>query len=173
MLKQGALAVAIVQHQVMVVKAVRSHSTNERFLDVCTFTQIGDRLFLATDVPNARISASDMLTLFPFEYGAVRGNHGASSQQQTITLSRPASSITLINENEGRFLDDGHRESITFEMLELPRDAFKAYLELCERNQRMHEKLWAGSTIGKMSRVGAGPNATGPFRRRSSTLRFW
>jgi len=169
-MKHGALAVAIVQRQVMVVKAVRSHSARERLLDVSTFTPIGDRLFLATAVPNARISASDILTVFPFQSASPN-----PSAPPTITYNR--SCDTLINED-----DDGIMEqavpppSFTFEMLELPQDAFAEFLQLCLRNQKRHEQLWAGSGVagrGCGAGVGAAANAAGSFKTRSKTLRFW
>jgi hypothetical protein len=106
--------------------------------------------------------------MFPFEYAAARGTHG-SCASPTITMSSTASSDTLINE-EG-IIGDGQRDSITFEMLELPRDAFEEFLELCERNQRRHEKLWTGSA--RLIRSGSSAGAAGSLRKRSNSLRFW
>ena len=37
----------------------------DRWLDVYTFAPFGERVFLATDTPHARISSSDVLTIFP------------------------------------------------------------------------------------------------------------
>ncbi|KAJ7257940.1 hypothetical protein B0H12DRAFT_1015113 [Mycena haematopus] len=66
MMRDGCLGVAIVSRQVMVIQAVRSHTRRDRFLDVYTFVPFGaDRIFLATDVPRARITTSDILTIFP------------------------------------------------------------------------------------------------------------
>ncbi|KAJ7918768.1 hypothetical protein B0H13DRAFT_1991636 [Mycena leptocephala] len=66
MMRDGSLGVAIVSRQVMVIKAARSHTRRDRFLDVYTFVPFGaDRIFLATDVPKARITTSDILTIFP------------------------------------------------------------------------------------------------------------
>jgi hypothetical protein len=45
--------------------AARSHTQRDRWLDVHTFAPFGERVFLATDVPNARIAMSDILTIFP------------------------------------------------------------------------------------------------------------
>ncbi|KAF9786402.1 hypothetical protein BJ322DRAFT_1005593 [Thelephora terrestris] len=81
-MKNGSLAVAIVHRQVVVVKAVRSHTKRDRFFDVCTFTPIGDSLFIASDFPNARIPSSDILTVFPFEY-----TPSASATQQSISIT--------------------------------------------------------------------------------------
>ncbi|KAI0666749.1 hypothetical protein C8Q78DRAFT_1176302 [Trametes maxima] len=65
MLKHGSLAVAVVQRQVMVVQAARAHDQRERWVDVYTYTPFGERVFLASAVPQARISARDILTIFP------------------------------------------------------------------------------------------------------------
>jgi len=64
-MKNGTLAVAVVQRQVMVVQAIRSHARRDRYLDVHTYAPFGDRIFLASPVPKARISPSDILTIFP------------------------------------------------------------------------------------------------------------
>ncbi|KAL0953513.1 hypothetical protein HGRIS_004737 [Hohenbuehelia grisea] len=61
----GTLAVAVVHHQVVIVQAARSHSKSERWLDVHTYTPFGERLFLASDVPKARIASSDILSVLP------------------------------------------------------------------------------------------------------------
>jgi hypothetical protein len=45
--------------------ATRSHTSRDRWLDVDTYRPFGERVFLAADVPNARISANDLLTIFP------------------------------------------------------------------------------------------------------------
>lgn len=84
MMNNGTLAVAVVQSKVMVVQgmhyinsqtrphvltilitAARSHSRRDRFLEVYTYTPFGDRVFLATNVPSARIMLSDILAIFP------------------------------------------------------------------------------------------------------------
>ena len=44
------------------IVAVRSHTKWDRFLDVCTSTPIGDRLFIALDFLNARIPTSDIIS---------------------------------------------------------------------------------------------------------------
>ncbi|KAF7356865.1 Capping protein [Mycena venus] len=66
MMRDGCLGVAIVSRQVMVIKAARSHTRRDRFLDVYTFVPFGaDRVFLATNVPKARITTNDILCIFP------------------------------------------------------------------------------------------------------------
>ncbi|OBZ74205.1 hypothetical protein A0H81_05853 [Grifola frondosa] len=65
MMKHGSLAVAVVQRKVMVVQAARSHNCRDRWVDVYTFAPFGERVFLASAVPHARISSSDILTIFP------------------------------------------------------------------------------------------------------------
>ncbi|KAF9462941.1 hypothetical protein BDZ94DRAFT_1322238 [Collybia nuda] len=65
MLKNGSLAVAVVKRQVMVVQATRSHTNRDKYLDVHTYSPFGERVFLATDVPKARIARTDILTIFP------------------------------------------------------------------------------------------------------------
>ncbi|KAH7911045.1 hypothetical protein BJ138DRAFT_34524 [Hygrophoropsis aurantiaca] len=61
----GSVAIAVVQHQVMVIQAARSHNRRDRWLDVYTYTPFGDRLFLASAVPQARIPTSALLAIFP------------------------------------------------------------------------------------------------------------
>ena len=109
-------------------------------LDVCTFTPIGDRLFIASDFPNARIPASDILTIFPFEY-----TPSASTSPQSITLTSSASSETLIEEGISP-------ESITVEMLELPSGAFAEFQQLCSRNQEQCDKLWVSGQSSNLGR---------------------
>jgi len=64
-MNHGDLAIAVVQRRVMVVQVARSHTWRDRWLEVYTFIPFGDRVFLATDVPRARISSTDILTIFP------------------------------------------------------------------------------------------------------------
>jgi len=64
-MNHGDLAVAIVQRRVMVVQVARSPARCDRWLEVYTFIPFGDRVFLATEVPRARISSTDILTIFP------------------------------------------------------------------------------------------------------------
>ena len=83
-MEQGCVAVAMVQRQVMVVRsahsldraiapaangfvlpASRSQKQREHWLDVHTFTPLGNRVFLPSPVPQARISSSDILSIFP------------------------------------------------------------------------------------------------------------
>ncbi|TFK51732.1 hypothetical protein OE88DRAFT_1609316, partial [Heliocybe sulcata] len=65
MMDKGTLAVAVVQRQVMIVEATRTHAIRDQWLDVHTYAPFGDRLFLASSVPQARISSRDVLTIFP------------------------------------------------------------------------------------------------------------
>ncbi|KAJ7133029.1 hypothetical protein C8R46DRAFT_122672 [Mycena filopes] len=65
MMSDGSLGVAIVSRQVMVIQAARSHTRRDRFLDVYTFLPFSGGTFLATHVPTARITTSDILTIFP------------------------------------------------------------------------------------------------------------
>jgi len=141
MMKNGSLAVAIVHRQVVVVKAVRSHTKRDRLLDVCTFTPIGDRLFIASDFPNARIPSSDILTIFPFEY-----TPSASATPQSISLNDSATSETLIEEGIHT------PESIMVEMLELPSKAFTEFQQLCSRNQEQCDKLWISGQSSNLRR---------------------
>ncbi|KAL1943093.1 hypothetical protein VTO73DRAFT_4764 [Trametes versicolor] len=67
MLNNGSLAVAVVQRQVMLVQAARPHDQRERWVDVYTYTPFGERVFLASAVPQARIAARDILTIFPVD----------------------------------------------------------------------------------------------------------
>ncbi|KAG0709200.1 hypothetical protein DFH29DRAFT_886987 [Suillus ampliporus] len=70
-MNRGTVAIAVVQHQVMIIQLVQaasgcSHDRRDQWLDVYTYTPFGDHLFLASSVPQARIAPSDLLTVFPF-----------------------------------------------------------------------------------------------------------
>ncbi|KAG9312929.1 hypothetical protein JVU11DRAFT_6363 [Chiua virens] len=65
-MNHGTVAIALVQHKVMIIQAARSHSRHDHWLDVYTYTPFGERLFLASPVPQARIAPSDLLVVFPF-----------------------------------------------------------------------------------------------------------
>ncbi|EPQ56455.1 hypothetical protein GLOTRDRAFT_40340 [Gloeophyllum trabeum ATCC 11539] len=65
MMDKSTLAIAVVQRQVMIVQASRTHGPREQWLDVQTYASFGDRLFLASTVPHARISSRDVLAIFP------------------------------------------------------------------------------------------------------------
>ncbi|KAJ7746867.1 hypothetical protein DFH07DRAFT_831609 [Mycena maculata] len=65
-MRDGSLGVAIVSRRVMVFQAAQAPTMKDRFLDVYTFIPFGaERVFLATHVPKARITTSDILTIFP------------------------------------------------------------------------------------------------------------
>ena len=84
MFADGSFAVALVKSQVMVVRgkilflskqsvanhicilpAVRCHTKRDKYLDVQTYFQFGNNVFLASDVPSARITSSSILTFLP------------------------------------------------------------------------------------------------------------
>ena len=50
--------------QLTMNSASRSHSSRETWLDVHTFIPFGSNVFLPSPVPQARISTSDVLTIF-------------------------------------------------------------------------------------------------------------
>jgi hypothetical protein len=62
--------------------AARSHSRCDRWLDVYTFTPFGDRVFLTSSVPRARISPTDILAIFP--------HHVHATSKDMIELPRQA-----------------------------------------------------------------------------------
>ncbi|KII85847.1 hypothetical protein PLICRDRAFT_178158 [Plicaturopsis crispa FD-325 SS-3] len=64
-MNRGSVAVALVRSQVMVVQAVKSQNQRDRWLDVYTYAPFGERVFLASTVPRARIAPSDILTIYP------------------------------------------------------------------------------------------------------------
>lgn len=47
------------------LSASRSHSRRDTWLEVHTFTPLGNRIFLPSDVPQARIARGDILSIFP------------------------------------------------------------------------------------------------------------
>lgn len=65
MVAKGSIAVAMVQRQVVIVQAARTHTQFDLYLDVFTYIPFGNRTFLASSVPQARISPLDILTIFP------------------------------------------------------------------------------------------------------------
>ncbi|EGN96566.1 hypothetical protein SERLA73DRAFT_93061 [Serpula lacrymans var. lacrymans S7.3] len=65
-MNHGTVAIAVVHRQVVLIQAARSHNRRDRWLDVYTYNLFGDGVFLASDVPQARIASSDLLTIFPF-----------------------------------------------------------------------------------------------------------
>ncbi|KAK7687936.1 hypothetical protein QCA50_009155 [Cerrena zonata] len=60
----GCFAVAMVQRQVMLVKAINLYSRRDDLLHVHMFVPFGQRTFLLSPVPQARISPRDLLTIF-------------------------------------------------------------------------------------------------------------
>ncbi|KAJ3501637.1 hypothetical protein NLJ89_g9246 [Agrocybe chaxingu] len=64
-LSNGSFAVAVVKNQVMVVQAARSHTKRDKYVEVKTFMPFGEGIFLASDVPSARIASSDILKVLP------------------------------------------------------------------------------------------------------------
>ncbi|KAF8199098.1 hypothetical protein BJ912DRAFT_845284 [Pholiota molesta] len=61
----GSFAVALVKNRVMVVQATRTHAKREKYLDVTTYAPFAPGVFLAADVPCARIASGDLLTVLP------------------------------------------------------------------------------------------------------------
>ncbi|KAF8492504.1 hypothetical protein JB92DRAFT_2751628 [Gautieria morchelliformis] len=65
-MNRGTLAVAVVSHEVVLVEAARSQSTQERIVDVFVFRHFGHRAFLADPSrPRTRIPAGDLLCVLP------------------------------------------------------------------------------------------------------------
>jgi hypothetical protein len=120
----GTVAIAVMQHQVMIIQIIQgtslpnrsfsgtkfsqihyiaasghSHRRRDRWLDVHTYTPFGDHLFLASSVPQARIAASDLLAVFPFR-------------------------------------------TTTTDMIELPAQAYQEFLQLKAKHQKKQENLW-------------------------------
>ncbi|KAI0788782.1 hypothetical protein C8Q75DRAFT_807516 [Abortiporus biennis] len=63
--EKGCTGVAMVQRQVVLIEASRTHTVHDRYLEVFTYIPFGHRTFLATEVPLARIPPMDVLTIFP------------------------------------------------------------------------------------------------------------
>ncbi|KAF8629101.1 hypothetical protein AX15_003586 [Amanita polypyramis BW_CC] len=70
----GAIAVAMVKRQVMIVQAARHHTKHDKYVDVYMYSHFGERVFIASNVPDARISSSDILLVLssPNQTGSVR-----------------------------------------------------------------------------------------------------
>ncbi|GJE91153.1 hypothetical protein PsYK624_073020 [Phanerochaete sordida] len=64
-MEQGCIAVALVQRQVTLVHAARTHRHSDAFLDVHTYTPLAPRVFLRAAVPEARIAPADVLRVLP------------------------------------------------------------------------------------------------------------
>ncbi|KAF5361921.1 hypothetical protein D9756_002625 [Leucocoprinus leucothites] len=126
MLNHGAIAVAIVKRQVMVVQAARTHTKRDKYIDVQTYSPFGERIFLASEVPSARIAASDILSVF---------------NNDVLSMSPGSSSSSLLSleeEEEGVTVGPG--------MIELPPQAFSQYLAYSERQQKRFEDMWCAWT---------------------------
>ena len=86
MFSDGSFALALVRNQVMLVQgihhlltsivpsvltnfslssATRSYTKDEKYLHVHTYTPFGQGVFLASDVPDARIASKDLLRVLP------------------------------------------------------------------------------------------------------------
>jgi len=63
MLNNGAVAIAVVRRQVMLVQAARAHTKRDKYIDVQTYSPFGECVFLASETPSARIAASDILSV--------------------------------------------------------------------------------------------------------------
>ncbi|KAF8582720.1 hypothetical protein K439DRAFT_1350585 [Ramaria rubella] len=65
-MNRGALAVAVVHHEVVLVQFARTHISHERTVDVFIFRHFGHRTFLADPSrPRTRIAAYDLLCILP------------------------------------------------------------------------------------------------------------
>ncbi|KAF8634660.1 hypothetical protein AX17_004129 [Amanita inopinata Kibby_2008] len=79
-LSTGTIAIAMVKRQVMIVQATRPHTKRDKYLDVHTYSPFGERVFLASALPEARISSSDIL--------AVLSAPAGDSQTQPCVLAQ-------------------------------------------------------------------------------------
>lgn len=86
--------------------ATQTQGQRGRWLDVYTYVPFGDRLFIASTVPQARIASSDLLAIFPFR-------------------------------------------TPTTDMIELPENAYKEFLELSTKHQLKYEKMWRIRKAGR------------------------
>ncbi|KAK2465676.1 hypothetical protein APHAL10511_002220 [Amanita phalloides] len=59
----GTIAIAMVKRQVMIVQTVRPHTKHDTHIDVHAYAPFGERVFIATSVPEARIPASHVLAV--------------------------------------------------------------------------------------------------------------
>ncbi|PFH51032.1 hypothetical protein AMATHDRAFT_3422 [Amanita thiersii Skay4041] len=115
----GTTAIAMVKRQVMVVRVTRPHTKRDKYLDVHTYSPFGERVFLASAVPDARISASDVLT---------------------VLLPSPSTSY----EYDAHL--DTQSQSFAMDMLELSPDAYAGYTKLCAKHQKNYERMWSAMT---------------------------
>lgn len=113
----GTVAVAMVKRQVVIVQgshyflstliyvplilpitAVRHHTKHDKYVDVHTYAPFGERVFIASNVPDARIPASDVLAVLaspgqaeavhPVAQGMLELSYRAFSDYMKLSMSR-------------------------------------------------------------------------------------
>ncbi|KAJ3560599.1 hypothetical protein NP233_g10733 [Leucocoprinus birnbaumii] len=130
MLSHGTIAVAIVKRQVMIVQASRTHTKRDKYIDVQTYSPFGERIFLASEVPSARIAASDILSVF--------NDADINTTPRSSYDSMSSSSSSSTSASEAGDMGAG--------MIELPPKAFSEYLAYSERQQKRFEDMWCAWT---------------------------
>ena len=112
----GTVAVAMVKRQVMIVQgsrhslthiypqsyiasiaAVRHHTKHDKYIDVHAYAPFGERIFIASNVPDARIPASDVLAVIaspgqaeavhPVAQGMLELSYRAFSDYMKLSIS--------------------------------------------------------------------------------------
>ncbi|KAF5316545.1 hypothetical protein D9619_006147 [Psilocybe cf. subviscida] len=116
MFADGSYAVALVDNRVTIVQAARTHSKAEKYLDVITYFPFGERDFLPTPVPDARIASSDLLAVLPLSKNANR-------------------SATKCGTSSGKRFGFGGEE-----ILELPVSEFTKFVQFSARHESQCEK---------------------------------
>ncbi|TEB29095.1 hypothetical protein FA13DRAFT_689520 [Coprinellus micaceus] len=149
MMKQGSFAVAVVDRQVVIVQAARTHTKRERFLDVLPYTPFGgSRIFLSLSGTNVvRVPTSSILS--------------------PLSSSSRSSSGYIDSDTESDYDSDSHYSNLKTRMdvaigegtIELPESAFQEYVRLSEqhynrpRSASRSAKLWTSLVRGRANSV--------------------
>lgn len=64
-LSEGSMGIALVNGQVTLIRGSRSHSKNDRLLDVQLYKPVAQNVFLCESHSNARIYSKDLKTVLP------------------------------------------------------------------------------------------------------------
>ncbi|KAF5309287.1 hypothetical protein D9611_014663 [Ephemerocybe angulata] len=159
MMKNGSFAVAVVQRQVVVVQATKSHSKREKYLEVTPYTPFGgSRIFLSLSGQpyTVRIPSSDVLALLPSSQSSPAASCAGYIDSDTES---DYDSDAHFNFNGARDVKAVSANVVVGDgTIELPEQAFEEYVRLSEkhynrpRSASRSAKLWT-SIVGRAGSV--------------------
>ncbi|EAU90159.1 hypothetical protein CC1G_05697 [Coprinopsis cinerea okayama7 len=137
MLKNGSFAVAVIQRQVVVVQATRTHSKRDKQVDVVPYIPFGgsDGLFLVSPVSNiVHIPSSDILTVL---------SEGSPYPEYDSEYDTPPSSPkTPLRGSFGTSKESANIDQVDVGMIRLPPRMLEEYVRLSEKQVRRNERAW-------------------------------